>query len=234
MRIRSGLWLLWILTTCHLLASGQESVTRNESWPEVNVYVNIDPKVRLFLIGTASKSVEDGEILRGDAYEAQFGVHVDYMPKNYLSLRTGYRFGTSVGGHEDFKEHRVLAEQTLRKRLPSDVLLSDRNREDFRFINGDFSFRYRNRVTLEREFQISRRRMISPYASAEAFFDTRYDVWNKTRFAFGAQLNLTKGPLKELMPRHQTLLDVYYMRVHDTRSSTTYVNGLGIVLSLYF
>lgn len=220
--------------TCHWPASAQESVTRNESWPEVNVYLNINSQVRLFLLGTASKSVEDGEILRGDAYEAQFGVHVDYMPRKYLSLRTGYRFGTSIGGHEDFKEHRVLAEQTLRKRIPKDMWLSDRNREDFRFINGDFSFRYRNRLTLEREFQIFRKRMISPYASAEAFFDTRYDAWNKTRFAVGAQLSLRKGPLKELVPKHQTVLDVYYMRVHDTRSSTTYVNGLGIVLAFYF
>jgi hypothetical protein len=76
------------------------------------------------------------------AYEAQIGAHIDYIPNKHVILRAGYRFGRAVGSNSDpFKEHRFLTEQTLRKLLQGDLLLSDRNREDFRFVNGDFSFR---------------------------------------------------------------------------------------------
>src|ERR1700752_2862771 len=145
-------------------AKAQESVTRNEFWPEIDVYINVKPKVRLYLIATVSKSVEDGEIRNAQGFEAQIGAHIDYIPNEHIILRTGYRYGTSVGdSHDSFKEHRLLTEQTLRKMLPGGLLLSDRNREDFRFVDGDFSFRYRNRVTIEREVHLVKERTITPY-----------------------------------------------------------------------
>jgi hypothetical protein len=113
------------------------------------------------------------------------------------------------------------------------LLLSDRNREDFRFLLDGFSFRYRNRLMLEHEFQLAGNRGIPPYGSVEGFYDTRYDVWNKTRFTAGLQIALKNRPL-DLLPKHHAILDVYYMRVHDTRGSTPHVNGLGLVLAFYF
>ena len=215
-------------------ALAQDSSTRNELWPEVDVYINLKPKLRLFLLGTTSKSVEDGEILKADAFEAQFGAHLDYMPNKHLTLRTGYRFGTSLGDSDDeFKEHRLLTEQTLHKSLPWRMLLSDRNREDFRFVNGEFSFRYRNRVKLEKELELLRKRSIRPYIFGEGFYDTRYDVWNRTRFGGGVQIALKPGPFMK-SPKNQRVLDLYYIRQHDTRSSTTHVNGFGVVLAFYF
>lgn len=70
---------------------------------------------------------------------------------------------------DPFKEHQILSEQTLRKLLPGDLLLSDRNREDFRFINGGFSFRYRNRVTIERELPLFKRRNVTPLRFGRSF-----------------------------------------------------------------
>ena len=161
---------LFVFMIGTLPVKAQESGTRNEFWPEIDVYVNVKPKVRIYLIGTVSKSVEDGEIRNAQSFEAQIGAHVDYIPNDHIILRVGYRFGTSVGETDSpYKEHRILTEQTLRKLLPGDLLLSDRNREDFRFVNGDFSFRYRNRVTIEREVHLFKGRTITPYASAEIF-----------------------------------------------------------------
>jgi hypothetical protein len=188
----------------------------------------------LFLLGTVSKSVEDGELLNGKAFEGQFGVHLDFIPNEHVVLRTGYRYGTSIGDADDFKEHRFLTEQTLRKSFRWRLLVSDRNREDFRVINGDFSFRYRNRLMIEREFRLFGGRSFTPYLSGEAFYDTRYQAWNKSRFAAGAQISLRRGPLKAITPKHQTILDLYYMRVNDTRSSTPFVNALGAGLLFYF
>ena len=217
-------------------ATAQEPTTRKEFWPEIDVYITVKPKVRLYLVGTISKSVEDGELRNAQGYEGQIGVHVDYIPNKHVILRTGYRYGTSVGSNsEPFKEHRLLTEQTLRHLLPGDLLLSDRNREDFRFVNGDFSFRYRNRVTLEREVHLFKGRTITPYVSGEIFYDTRYNTWNRNRFAVGVQQSLLRGPLRKmLLPKRQVTLDLYYMRQNDSRSDTQHVNAIGAALTFYF
>jgi hypothetical protein len=218
------------------LVKGQESATRNEFWPEIDVYINVKPKVRLYLIGTISKSVEDGEIRNAQSFEAQIGAHVDYIPNDHIILRVGYRFGTSVGEADSpYKEHRILTEQTLRQLLPGELVLSDRNREDFRFVNGDFSFRYRNRVTIEREVQLFKGRTITPYTSAEIFYDTRSSAWNRNRLAVGFQQSLRRGPLRRmLLPERQVILDLYYMRQNDSRAEIQHVNGIGAALAFYF
>jgi hypothetical protein len=226
--------LVFVIGTPH--ARAQQSVTRNEFWPEIDVYINVKPKVRLYLLGTISKSVEDGEIRNAQGFEAQIGAHVDYIPNDHIILRVGYRFGTSVGDADSpFKEHRLLTEQTLRKLLPGDLLLSDRNREDFRFVNGDFSFRYRNRVSIEREVHVFKGRTITPYVSAEIFYDTRFSAWNRNRLAVGFQQSLRRGPLRKmLLPKRQVILDLYYMRQNDSRSETQHVNAIGAALAFYF
>ena len=228
--------LLFLVLTGTQSARAQENTTKKEFWPEVDVYITVKPKVRLFLLGTVSKSVEDGELRNAQGYEAQIGVHVDYIPNKHVILRTGYRFGSAVGSNDDpFKEHRLLTEQTLRQLLPGDLLLSDRNREDFRFLNGDFSFRYRNRVTLEREVHLFKGRTITPYVSGEVFYDTRYDTWNRNRFAIGIQQSLIRGPLRKmLLPKRQVILDLYYMRQNDSRSDIQHVHAIGAALAFYF
>ena len=229
--------LLFLVLSSTLSTRAQESTTRNEFWPEIDVYINVKPKVRLYFIGTVSKSVEDGEQLRNaQGYEGQFGVHVDYIPNNHVILRTGYRYGTAVGNSsEPFKEHRLVTEQTFRHLLPGDFIVSDRNREDFRFVNGDFSFRYRNRVTLEREVHLFKGRNITPYVSGEIFYDTRYKTWNRNRFAVGVQQSLLRGPLQKLLlPKRQVILDLYYMRQNDSRAEIKHVNAIGAALSFYF
>ena len=227
---------LFVLMIATPLVKAQETVTRNEFWPEIDVYIRVKPKVRLYLIGTVSKSVEDGEIRNAQGFEAQIGAHIDYIPNEHIILRTGYRYGTSLGDSDDsFKEHRLLTEQTLRKMLPGDLLLSDRNREDFRFVDGDFSFRYRNRVTIEREVHLFKGRTITPYVSGEIFYDTRSSAWNRNRLAVGFQQSLRRGPLRRmLLPERQVILDLYYMRQNDTRSETQHVNGIGAALAFYF
>jgi hypothetical protein len=210
--------------------------TSNEVWPEIDVYVNVKPKIRLFFMATTSRAVEDGEAFNGKAFEAQIGAHIDYIPNKHVVLRTGYRFGTSLGDTDSpYKENRLLTEQTLRKLLPGNLLLSDRNREDFRFIDGDFSFRYRNRVTIEREFHLYKKRTITPYVAGEIYYDTRYSAWNRNRLTVGVQTSLRRGPiLKMLLPKRQVILDLYYTRQNDSRSSTQHVNALGAALALYF
>jgi hypothetical protein len=243
---RKPLILIWsllvlaALSSCHA-TSAQEPSTRGEVWPSVEVYINVQPKVRLYLLGTVSKAVEDGELFNAQTYEAQVGVHVDYIPNHHLILRAGYRYGRAIGDSDNgFREHRLLADQILRKLLPAGVLLTDRNREEFRFITGELSFRYRNRVTIEREFQwfnvpLLKGRTITPYISGEISYDTRYGVWNRNRYAVGMIQSLKRGPLlRKLLPKRGLNLDIYLMRQNDSRSTPAHVNALGSALVFYF
>ena len=235
----SGLFLLTLLSDTRTIRA-QEPTTRDEFWPSVEVYINVKPKVRLYLLGTVSKAIEDGELFNAQSYEAQIGAHVDYIPNQHFILRAGYRYGRAVGNNDDgFREHRLLSEQILRKLLPGDLLLTDRNREDFRIIKGDFSFRYRNRVMIEREFQVNlpilSRRSMTPYVSGEISFDTRFGVWNRNRYAVGVVQSLRRGPiLRQLLPKRGINLDLYLMRQNDSRSSPSHVNAVGAGLVFHF
>ena len=225
--------LVWILSLMVGLTIGvrsQESNSQHEFWPEVDVYIPLNKKVRLFCYFATTKSEETRDNLEG-----QFGARVDYTVNGRLVLSGGYRYGFSITEVNPFKEHRPLLEQTLRQRLPLKILLSDRNREEFRFVNGDFSFRYRNRLTLEREL-ILPRRSITPYGSIEVYHDSRFKVWNRNRLTAGVQVQLRKAfPLLSLVtPRKQVILDIYYTKQNDSRSQPNHINAVGTALAIHF
>ena len=208
----------------------QDSDTVKQIWPEVDVYVSLNEKFRLFFLATTTKAQETR-----DNVEGQVGAHIDYHVNKKVSLRTGYRNGFSLGGSDPFKEHRIIFEQTLRQPLPLEVLFSDRNREDLRWVNGEFSARYRNRVTLEREFKVLNR-PVTPYGSAEVYYDSRFRTWNRNRLVVGAQISLKRGaPLISLIhPKKQLVLDLYLARQNDSRSQPSRVKALGVAFSIYF
>lgn len=225
-------WLLTIVVGIGVCARAQQptSDTRTELWPEVDVYVPLDEKFRLFFLFSITRAAETR-----DNTEGQFGAHVDYTVNKRLILRAGYRYGFSLTETDPFREHRPITEQTYREHLPLKILLSDRNREDFRFVNGDFSFRYRNRLRLEREFSLPRR-TITTYGSVEVFHDSRFKVWNRNRLTAGVEIQLKKAlPLLSLVtPRKQVVFEVYYTKQNDSRSQPHHVHAIGTALAIHF
>jgi uncharacterized protein DUF2490 len=208
----------------------QDSGSVREFWPEIDVYAPITDKLRLFFLFTTTKSEETKSNLEG-----HFGANIDYTVNSRLVLRAGYRYGFSITEAKPFKEHRPLLEQTVRQRLPLKMLLSDHNREEFRFVNGDFSFRYRNRLMLEREFTLCGR-SITPYGSVEVYHDSRFNVWNRNRLTAGAQIELKRAlPLLSLAdPRKKVILDINYTRQNDSRSQPNHVQAVGAALAIHF
>ena len=228
---RRLVWIFAFLVIVSVCAGAQQaSDTRKELWPEVDVYVPIDEKVRLFFLFAVTRAKETRENTEG-----QFGAHIDFTVNKRLVLRAGYRYGFSLVETDPFKEHRPILEQTYREQLPLNILLSDRNREDFRIVNGDFSFRYRNRLTLEREFLLGAR-SITPYGSIEVYYDSRFKVWNRNRLTAGVQIQLKKAlPLLRLLtPRKQVIWEVYYTKQNDSRSQPHHVHAIGTALALHF
>jgi len=127
----------------------------------------------------------------------------------------------------------MITEQTLRFPLKEQILLTDRNRQDFRWMRGDFSFRYRNRLTVEKEYHLFGR-PLTPYGSAEVYFDSRFSTFNRYRFVGGIQIS--KKPAQPWLHilRKERVWDIYYLRQEDTRSEPKHVNALGITFSIHF
>ncbi len=114
-------------------------------------------------------------------------------------------------------------ELTPRFPLPAKLLLSNRNRLDLRWVNGAFSWRYRNRFALEREFGIGEKCALTPYASGELYYDSRFHTWNRNRYGYGLQTTFNR----------RLMIDAYYMRQNDSRSSPPHVNAIGAGLNLF-
>ena len=194
--MRTVLWLLPILCAVRLQAQD----TENEFWPEFDVYFKLNEKSRLFFLVSATKLV-DQESYADGSLGAHFDfysfpllrrplLHADAARSKLLMIRAGYLFSRSPSDSTDpFVEHTATLEAVGRVPLPWELLLSDRNRGDFRFVDGDYRPRYRNRLKLERTFKIGRLDL-TPYGHAEVFYDWTFDKFTRFRYAAGAEASL--------------------------------------------
>jgi hypothetical protein len=206
---------------------------RSEFWPEVDTYVNLSSRTRLFFI-TALSDDQDTQNVQGE-----FGPNFDFFMRPFarvylrdedpskrklLTFRVGYRYLPILRG-EGANENRAIGELTSRFKLPLAILMSDRNRFDFRFVSGeDFSWRYRNRLSLERNFSIKKYEF-TPYVRGEFFYDSRFEKISKNAFTVGSVFPLSK----------HTEFEVYYEDQRDSGTSPIFhVRGAGLVLSLFF
>ncbi len=200
--------------------------------PEVNAFVKLSDQTRLFLLGDITQN------LTTDRTEGEVGAHLDFTLKpvlrprlteadwvrdRYLWARVGYVVLTSPDKRGTGpEERRGILEITGRMPLPNDIWLVNRARVDLRGIQGESSQRYRLRFGIEREFTVSGVAVV-PYGQAEAFYDTRYDTWNRQLYQFGAEVALTK----------RWRIEPYYARQNDSRSSIERVDRLGFVLKYF-
>jgi len=234
----------WIKTPAALLAAAcflawpvLAQDARNEVWPELNAFVKLSENSRLYLLASGTRVAEQGNS------DGQFGVHLDLFTtpilkkrmervarrtdvarNKFLQLRLGYVFSRPAKSNSSQPvEHMPTLEASPRFYFPKQILVTGRSRADLRILDGDFTPRFRERLKVERTFQLPRT-AITPYAHAEAFYDWRYDAWHRFRYIAGAEWELN---------RH-VVLEGYYVRQRDNRSSTKYLNALGAIVQLYF
>ena len=112
---------------------------------------------------------------------------------------------------------------TPRLRPSARWLLEDRNRVELRWVNGEYSTRYRNRLTVERDFLVHQFRF-TPYVSAEFFYDGAKQSWNEEWYSVGVNL-----PYQRL-----AMLSLYYLRQQCTSCSPGDANVIGVTLNFYF
>lgn len=203
-----------------------------QTWPEVSTYVSLKQDLRLYVIATTTRE-------NGQGTDAEIGPNLDIYFKPLLKLekftifqldksksrplllRMGYRYMPSTSGPT---EHRGVLEATGRLPLTSGFLISDRSRADLRFISGEFSWRYRNRLTVERTVSI-RSYHFTPYVRGEVYFDSNYEKWSRTSEIMGIAFPIRK----------HTEIEPYFEHQNDTgKSPNRQINALGLALNLYF
>jgi hypothetical protein len=231
--------LSWLMASFSLVLCARPVRAQglDQLWPELNVFLKLNENSRLFFLyaGTRVKQegYSDGQLgAHLDLYlrplrpmhKKHAERHADVARNRFLSIRLGYLYGsTPKDSQEPFVEHTPMIEITPRYYLPKGILLTSRNRLDFRFLDGDYRPRYRLREKLERSFEVHSF-TVTPYAHAEAFYDWRYNVFHRFRFAAGGEVQLH---------RH-FVVESYYLRQEDSRASVRSLNVAGIGIQFYF
>jgi hypothetical protein len=228
--VRSILGLL--LTVAFFPLTAQNA--KDELWPEIDFYANLGDKFRVVFVDSFNQDQSTKNRQGAFTYFLDFALkplfrrdlrdREDVFRRRFLTFRVGYRYSTSFESNDPSSENRAIVESTGRYPLPGKFVVTDRNRGEFRFIKEQpFSMRYRNRLTAERDVRLEGF-VFTPYAYGEIFYDTRYSAWNQNRYAFGVQV--PAGP--------HVVVEPYFARQHNSRSTTTLVNTLGLKLNLYF
>jgi Protein of unknown function (DUF2490) len=216
-----------------LFFTASASAQTKQFWPELDTYVKINSSMRLFFDASVTREDREGSSAEVGAnvdfylkppmkWKRFAGFQLDESKSRPLLLRAGYRYLPSLNAPN---EQRIVLEATARFPTKVGILFSDRNRVDLRFIqDSDFSWRYRNRLTVERNFMIHSLRM-SPYARVEFYYDSRYSRWSNTATSVGCIFPV--GKHVELEP--------YYEHQNDTgKSPNEQVDAIGFIFSLYF
>ena len=217
-----------------VLALGSSSEAQvDQLLPEIDAYYKISSPLRIWF-----QAKETNEA--GDPVTAEIGPSLDFYVKSplkfadvttfdlddsksrFLVLDVGYRYLPTPGSPPTNRFEPLF---TLNYPVPRiRFLLSDRNRADLDWKAGTFTWRYRNRVQLERTLKWGSYHL-SPYASAEFYYESQYQKWSTTALYAGCLIPI--GRHFEFNP--------YYEHQNNTgKSPNQQYNQLGLMLNLYF
>jgi hypothetical protein len=221
-----------LLLVCAEGVPARAQKTENGFLPEVDVHYEFNSKARLYL---QAKDDRDG----GDPQQATIGPSIllyrgplmklkhllvfdlDTTKSRPVVLETGYRVITAP---DAAVENRLIEAATFHYPLLNQFLITDRNRFDLDWQSGKFTWRYRNKLMLERAFTI-RSFHFSPYVAAEPFYESQYSKWASTDLYAGSAFPIGK----------HVEFDLYYEHENDTgKSPNKQKNYAGLKLQLFF
>ena len=174
-----------------------------------------------------------------DPVQAEIGPSLDFYLKPLLRLKdvtafdlddsksrplvfsVGYRYLPYANNSPATNRMEPLV--TFNFPMKGRFLLSDRNRADLDWKSENFSWRYRNRFEIERTLAW-RSYHLSPYASAEFFYENRFGKWSDTAIYVGCLFPI--GKRFQFAP--------YYEHQNSTGTSPNQqLNQVGLVLDLH-
>lgn len=203
-----------------------------QTLPEIDAYFKLNSRAQLYV---QAKETREG----GARTQAEIGPSVEVYLKPWIKLRNptlfdlneankrvlvfaaGYRYLPSKTAPT---ENRWRLDLTSNFPLKANLLISDRNRADLDWQSGTFTWRYRDRLKVQRRFTV-RSFHPGPYVSAEAFYQSQYQKWSTTALSAGCSLPLGK----------HVEVESYYEHQNNTgKSPNQQLNQLGLILDLYF
>ena len=196
--------------------SSSQAQTTGELWPEIDVYWSTTPRIRLFALARL--------LYRNPASHSstQYGLHVDDMSLlSHGFVRLGYRFINTVNDPAH-PEQRGILEATVHGIGATRFV--NRTRADLRFMDSGFSTRVRDRTRVEHDIVLSGTVVLRPFATAEAFYDSRFGGLARMRYQLGT----------EAYPLRRFGLDVQYVRQDTYRAARAYVDALSLELVARF
>jgi hypothetical protein len=217
------------ITLLLLVTSSAVNAQNVQFLPETDVYLKLSPSWRTYL--QAKNDLDAGgspELSIGPSVQRYVKpllklkditvFDLDDSKKRALVLEAGYRYITAPGA---VAENRLETIATSHFPMKAQFLISDRNRADLDWKNG-FTWRYRNKLTIERTFRVHAYHLI-PYVAAEAYYESQYAKWSTTDLYAGC-----------LFPVGQHVqFDPYYRHENNTgKAPNEQQNAIG--LAVYF
>jgi hypothetical protein len=211
----------------------QARAQQDQFLPEIDFYYKLSSGVRLQF---QAKQTREG----GEPTQAEIGPTIDFYVHPWLRLdkvrkfdlddaksrplvlSVGYRYLPEANGGA--ATNRLEPVITSRFPVSTKVLITDRNRFDLDWKNGEFTWRYRNRLQVEGPVPIGSYHL-TPYASVEPFYQSQYGKWSETAIYAGCIFPIGK----------HFQLDPYYEHQNQTgKKPNEQLNQFGLVLSLFF
>jgi len=206
--------------------------TSNEFWPQLNATWWLGPDFQLVgdVTEHAATDPRDNDFRIG----AYLSYHLRYKftgpiarhhpeESRFLSANGGYLYIPPAPNGTAAVENRGVFQFVGRIPWPKRLLTTDRNEMDLRWISGSFYWRYRNRVTLQRNFTFHSY-TLSPLVFGEIQYYSKYDSWYRNDY--GAGVRFPVGKLVEILP--------YYERENTKHSSPAHVNAVGVSVTFFF
>jgi hypothetical protein len=146
---------------------------------------------------------------------------LDDVKTRFLVLETGYRYVTAPDAPP---KNRMQTIVTFNFPMKAGFHISDRNRADLDWKSGSFTWRYRNKLTVQRTFSLRTYHLI-PYVAAEPYYTSQYSKWSTTALYVGA-----------LFPAGKRFeFNTYYEHENNTGKRPNHqTNSIGLALYLYF
>jgi hypothetical protein len=200
-----------------IAVGGSAGAQTSELWPALDVYWQPAEHQRTFLEISASAEQE------GSKRQDTAGLYQDYLflPNGYV--RGGYRYTFST--HDaSYRESRLVGEWVERLFSRGMARLVNRARFEMRWVNGDPSYRIRERLHLQRIPPNPRWPALAPYGTFEVYYDSRLGAISRLAGRVGTEARLF-GPAS---------VDVYVARQDNLREPPSYVNALGVTVKLIY
>lgn len=200
--------------------------------PETDAYLKLNSVLRAYL-----QAKDDRD--EGTSDQLSIGPSLQFYVKPLIKLRTittfdlddskprvlvvetGYR---SVTAPNALPINRMEDMVTLHFPLKAGFLISDRNRADLDWTSESFTWRYRNKLTIERTVAIHTHHLI-PYIAAEPYYVDKYHKWSTTDLYAGCLFPVGK----------HVQFDTYYEHENNTgKPPNQQTNQIGVALYLFF